>query len=180
MMNPLSTLARSADASRQPAVCDTIGNTPQEWSFTNTIVAANPSHQHPDENLFWKEVAAWTHERGWNFVQLAMRSIPEIDFAHTLCIPARLWHLNRMRENLKNRTRMQLPWIGNEYFHLMEDFEHRRWGLDATNPDIYHNAIALAHWVDYAFTTLQPAVVLTCNKIDHCRCFTMQRNISAH
>lgn len=135
--------------------------------FNNVIVAANPSYQQAPEAEFWRDVARQAHERGWHFVQLAMRKIPEQPNASTICIPARLWHLATLSHNLNTRKKFSLPWLDAGFMHLMEDWEHRRWQLDEHNPDVLDNMRGLGHWIDIALSALRPAAVLTCNKIDH-------------
>lgn len=138
----------------------------QPFKFTNTILAVNPPHFTNREAFFWNEVAKETERQGWNFLKLATFEIPMMRFGVTHTVSPILLHLKPMRDRLISRLNQQIKWFDNDYLDILEAWEFLRREIKDPNPDVRSCILGLAHWVDIAITTIRPALVLTCNKVD--------------
>jgi hypothetical protein len=128
-----------------------------------------------EEHRFWLHVAASAKRHGWRLVEIAARALPYTKDALTTCVPARLWEFDRKLRNFPlPDSDKECQWVGNDFFKIMEDWEHRRWELKERNPDVARGLRRLAGFSDRTISLINPSVVLTTNKIDHpCALFRM-------
>src|SRR3546814_3170149 len=67
---------------------------------------------------------------------------------------------------------VSLPaWAGEELLDLYVDWEHRRWQVDRYQPEIRDGCRCAINYIDHLLRELNPAIVLTTNKIDPPNCF---------
>jgi glycosyltransferase involved in cell wall biosynthesis len=133
-----------------------------------TLLAVNPSHGHPEETRFWEHLAGAAASRGWQLVQVAARSIPDVPHAVTVRLPARLWQFAGKTRKRPADELTRLPeWMSEDLVELHADWEHRRWDLGRFDPAVIDGVHRLAWYTEQVVGALDPAVVLTTNKIDH-------------
>ena len=129
------------------------------------LIAVNPSHATDIESQFWHKVAAELNNRDWHLVQVAARQIPDVPFATTLIMPARL--LDLAKRHVKLPAPPPIPWCNEQDLALLDDWEHRRWGYDSYKVNVRAGLERLAAYVDSVVRQLCPSAVITTNKIDH-------------
>ncbi|MEM7480888.1 MAG: hypothetical protein AAF481_06915 [Acidobacteriota bacterium] len=134
----------------------------------NVILVANPCHATPPEHEFWVAAAAAAAARGWHWLEIATRALPETPLAQSVSLPARLSDLFAKLPAPPRRSEgLTPPWISSDYLRILEDWEYRRWNLPERLPATLLGLLRLTDFVEDAMRRAQPAVVLTTNKIDH-------------
>ena len=135
---------------------------------SRTILAINPSYQSDIESRFWSEMAVAADAVGWRLVQLAARPIPEIPKADTIVIPAQLTRLAAQHSGLPRiELATQPTWLSDREIDTQVEWEHRRHRFASHEPAVTDGLRRLAWLTDRTLELLDPAVVLTTNKIDH-------------
>jgi hypothetical protein len=145
----------------------------------NIILAVNPSHSNPNEHIFWGNVARHIRDKGWKYVEIATRALPSTENAVTVSLPARLADINRKLRNMSiPENKGYEKWIPSREIHVLEDWEYRRWELDRRLPGVLQGLQRLITFVERTLLLVNPAVVLTTNRIDHSVC--LYRKMALH
>jgi hypothetical protein len=145
----------------------------------NIILAINPSHSNPNEHIFWGNVARHISDKGWKYVEIATRALPPTENAVTVSLPARLSDINRkLRNILIPENKGYEKWIPAREIHVLEDWEYRRWELDRRLPTVLQGLLRFIVFVEKTLALVNPAVVLTTNKIDYSVC--LYRKMALH
>ncbi len=101
-------------------------------------------------------------------MQLAARRIPEIPKADTIVIPAQLARLARQHSGFpRTELATQPTWLSDRDIDIQVEWEHRRHRIASHQPAVTDGLRRLAWLTDRTLELLDPAVVLTTNKIDH-------------
>ena len=141
--------------------------------FTRTIIAGNPSFANPIEIRFWEDLKLALERFGWSMLMHSMRKIDGAD--DRMILPARLKDVANFLANTPRELGDKLPpWLSEDMFHIIVDWEHRRWELEDHDHNIPGGLHKLAWHVDTLVKTVRPAFVMTTNKIDHgCSLFNL-------
>lgn len=141
--------------------------------FTRTVIAGNPSFANPIEVRFWEDLKLALERFGWSLLMHSMRKIDDAD--DRMVLPARLKDVANFLANTPKELGGKLPpWLSEDMFNMIVDWEHRRWELRDHNHNIPGGLHKLAWHVDTLVNTVRPAFVMTTNKIDHgCSLFNL-------
>lgn len=141
--------------------------------FTRTIIAGNPSFANPIEVRFWEDLKLALNRFGWSLLMHSMRKIDDAD--DRMILPARLKDVANFLANTPRELGDKLPpWLSEDMFNIIVDWEHRRWELRDHNHNVPGGLHKLAWHVDTLVNTVCPAFVMTTNKIDHgCSLFNL-------
>ncbi len=141
--------------------------------FTRTIIAGNPSFANPIEVRFWEDLKLALERFGWSLFLHSMRKIDDAN--DRMILPARLKDVANFLANTPRELGDKLPpWLSDDTFNRVVDWEHRRWELPDHNHNVPGGLHKLAWHVDTLVRTVCPAFVMTTNKIDHgCSLFNL-------
>lgn len=131
---------------------------------SNVILLINPSHAHEIEKTFWEEFGEQATNQGYQIVELAFRNVTPYSKNLTIVHPARALDLAKKYNNYESKERP--GWVDEKLLNHYSDWEHRRWQLDKYYPKVKVGISNTAKFIDEVILKINPAMVVTTNKID--------------
>src|SRR5690606_28543415 len=128
------------------------------------VLLVNPSHAHSAERAFWTDFARKFVAQGFQVIDLNFRKVEPFENVSTFIHPARMMDLGRKWPGLVDAPLP--PWADERLLDLYTDWEHRRWQLDRYQSTVRDGCRATMAYIDHLVHALDPALIVTTNKID--------------